>query len=391
LRTFTTEERRARLLVRHHVAPEARKEDVVDVARDMVGLHSSDAASVYLAAWARIRDFEAKALEKALYEDRSLLRILGMRRTMFVVPTDLAPVLHAAASLPLAARERRRLIQQIEVAGITDRGEEWINEVERQTLEALAERGEATGSELSRAVPGLRTQMLFGQGTKWEAMVSVTTRLLFTLAGEGRIVRGRPRGSWVSTQYRWALMESWVPGGLPELPLPAARTELIGRWLKTFGPGTRDDVRWWTGWTAAEVDSALAALEAVQVGIDGTTGYVLPDDLEPVSAPAPSVAFLPALDPTVMGWTARGWYLGEHASRLFDRAGNAGPTVWWDGRIIGGWAQRKDGTVTYRLLEDVGAEAATAADQEASRLQSWLGAVHFIPRFRTPLEVELSR
>jgi len=391
LRTFTPEERRVRLLLRHHIAPEARAGEPVQVARDLVGLHSSDAASVYLAAWARVRDFRSESLGQALYEDRSLLRILGMRRTMFVVPVDLAPVLHAAASLPLAARERRRLAQQIEAAGITDRGETWIREVEEQTLEALAARGEATGSELSAMVPGLREQMHFGQGKKWEAMVSVTTRLLFTLAGEGRIVRGRPRGSWISTQYRWALMESWLPGGLPELPMQAARTELVGRWLKAFGPGTRADMRWWTGWTFAEVDRSLAALEAVEVRIDGSTAYVLPDDVEPAPPPAPAVAFLPALDPTVMGWTERGWYLGEHGPRLFDRAGNAGPSVWWDGRIVGGWAQRKDGQVVFRLLEDGGKEALRAAEAEADRLARWLGPVRFIPRFRTPLEIELSR
>jgi hypothetical protein len=33
-----------------------------------------------------------------------------------------------------------------------------------------------------------------------------------------------------------------------------------------------------------------------------------------------------------------------------DPAGNGGPTVWFDGRIIGGWALRKTGEVAFRLL-----------------------------------------
>jgi hypothetical protein len=185
-------------------------------------------------------------------------------------------------------------------------------------------------------------------------------------------------------------MDAWLPGGLPEMQLPAARTELVGRWLKRFGPGTRADMRWWTGWTAAEVDRALLALEAVEVGLDGGTGYVLPDDLEPMAAPTPGAVFLPALDSTVMGWTERGWYLGAHGPRLFDRSGNAGPTVWWDGRVIGGWAQRKDGRIVLQLLEDAGAEARVATEEEADRLERWLGPVRFIPRFRTPLEIALS-
>jgi hypothetical protein len=98
---------------------------------------------------------------------------------------------------------------------------------------------------------------------------------------------------------------------------------------------------------------------------------------------------LPALDPSAMGWTERGWYLGDHRAALFDRSGNIGPTVWWDGQIVGGWAQRRDGEVVVRLLQDMGADAAGAIDVEAARLRAWLGDIRVTPRFRTPLEREL--
>ena len=91
-----------------------------------------------------------------------------------------------------------------------------------------------------------------------------------------------------------------------------------------------------------------------------------------------------------MGWTGRDWFLGEHRSTLFDRSGNAGPTVWCDGRVVGGWAQRRDGEIAIRLLEDVGADASSAVDDAAARLRVWLGDVRVTPRFRTPLERELS-
>jgi hypothetical protein len=121
------------------------------------------------------------------------------------------------------------------------------------------------------------------------------------------------------------------------------------------------------------------------------TGAVLPDDLQPAPAPEPWVALLPALDPTPMGWTVRDWFLGPHAGALFDRSGNIGPSVWCDGRIVGGWAQRADGEIVTRLLEDVGTEAATAVAAEAERLRQWIGPVRVTPRFRTPLERELGR
>jgi hypothetical protein len=91
-----------------------------------------------------------------------------------------------------------------------------------------------------------------------------------------------------------------------------------------------------------------------------------------------------------MGWRERGWFLGDHGPALFDRSGNIGPSVWADGRIVGGWAQRRDGEIAVRLLEDVGAEARAAVDAAAGRLAAWVGEVRFTPRFRTPLERELS-
>ena len=100
-------ERRARLAVRHHLAAPAG--DVTTVASSLVGLHSSDPVSVYLAARARVRGFQVAHLQHALYEARSLIRLLGMRRTLFVVPRDLATVIDAACTRALAPAERRRM------------------------------------------------------------------------------------------------------------------------------------------------------------------------------------------------------------------------------------------------------------------------------------------
>jgi hypothetical protein len=91
-----------------------------------------------------------------------------------------------------------------------------------------------------------------------------------------------------------------------------------------------------------------------------------------------------------MGWHERGWYLGEHKARLFDTAGNAGPTVWCDGRIVGAWAQRRvNGEVAVELLEDIGREATAAVEAEAARLTAWMGDVRVTPRFGAPLEISL--
>ena len=134
-----------------------------------------------------------------------------------------------------------------------------------------------------------------------------------------------------------------------------------------------------------------AAIDVEEVALDdGATGFVLADDAAPVRSRKRWVAFLPGLDPTTMGWKERDWYLGPHGPALFDRNGNAGPTVWADGRVVGGWSQRTNGDVVYRLLERVDPATKKKIDAERDRLTGWLGGVRVTPRFRNPLEKELS-
>ncbi len=362
------------------------------VAEAIVALHATDPASVFLAARARLAAPSVAAIEAALYEERTLVRMLGMRRTVWVVPAALAGVVQASSTRALVPGERRRFVALLEESGVAADGAGWLRETEAATYAALAARGQATAAELGRDVPALRAKTAVAADKPYGAVQGVSTRVLFLLAAGGRIVRGRPLGSWTSTLYRWAPAGAWLPGGIAELETEAAAAELARRWLAAFGPGTLADLKWWTGWTTGLVKRALAQLDTVEVQLPGgTPAIVLATDAEPVAAPRPWVALLPALDPAPMGWRERAWYLGEHRAACFDRSGNIGPTVWSDGRIVGGWAQRKDsGEVVVRLLEDVGAEPRQAIAAEAARLRHWIGDVRVTPRFRTPLERELS-
>jgi hypothetical protein len=395
MRHFDAAERRRRLVVRHHLDRPATT--VERVAGDLVGLHSSDPASVVLSLRARVDPFAVRDLEDALYERRSLLRMLAMRRTMFVVPLDLAAVMEAACTQALVTGERRKLVQMLEEAGVTDDVETWIDRVRDETLAALAAAdGPLPASALTKLVPDLARQLRVAVGKKYEGTVGVSTRMLFLLSTQGDIVRTRPLGTWLSSQYRWARTEDWI-GGLPAIAPEDARAELVHRWLRAFGPGTIEDVAWWTKWTKAQVKAALAVVGAVEVtaetGVDAeAVAWALADDFDDTAlwdGPEP-VALLPALDPTVMGWRERGWYLGEHSAQLFDRNGNAGPTVWAGGRVVGAWAQREGGKVVTALVEPVDAATASRIDGAAARLTEWMDGVRVTPRFTSPLERELA-
>lgn len=390
MRAFSSDERRARLALRHHLATSTRAREPVAVTRSLVALHGTDAATVFLSVAARTLQPDTEALERALYDDRSLVRMLGMRRTMFVVPREAAAVVQRACTDDIALQQRKLMLRMLDSAHVSDDPPTWLADVERSTLAALEARGEATAQELARDEPRLATRILLAEGKSYAGYQSVSTRMLLLLSAEGKVVRTRPRGTWISSQHRWAPLAAWLGQPLADVPATEARTELVLRWLRAFGPAPLEDVRWWTGLTVGQVRRALAACGAVEVSVDGAPGYALPDDLDATPLPEDWIALLPALDPTVMGWSKRDWFLGPHGPALFDRYGNAGPTVWWNGRIVGGWAQRATGEVVFRLLEEIPPSAVGAIDSEAARLQAWLGPIRITPRFRTPLEKQLS-
>lgn len=396
-------DRRSRLAVRHHLASTMLADDVAEVAEGLLAFHATDPASVFRSAWARLQTVRPADIEEALYGARVLVRIKAMRGTMFVVPVSGLSVLAGAYGAKAAARERNRLIKLLSEADVAKDARGWLASVEEATMEALHARKQALGRELSEDVPELRTRFMMAEGKKWASEQNITTWVLNLLSAEGRIVRGRPRGTWASGQYRWAVMDDWLPGPRPELLSPEdARAELVHWWLERFGPGTVEDIKWWTGFTLGQVRKALDGIDAVEVDLDGQDGLVLGEDREPIAEPDPWVALLPPLDPTAMGWQHRRWYLSDQArAELFDRSGNIGPSVWCNGRIVGGWAQSSaggtadgssNGRVVYRLFEDIGRELANQVDEKAAQLAGWHGEVRVSPRGRVlcPLERELT-
>jgi hypothetical protein len=389
--TIDAEQRRARLVRRHRLDGSAGS--VLDAARAMVVLHATDPATVYLSAMARVPAATLEDVSDALY-DGTLLRLLAMRRTLFVAPTDFAPVVHHAASVRVAAEQRRTLLSQLgrlpTEPVLPDDLDGWLRDVEASTERALLARGEATANQLSDDEPRLRTAILPSTDKTYDVRRNITSQVLVLMGAEGRIVRARPRGAWTSRGHTWAPAASVWPDGVPELDAVEARATLARRWLEVFGPATVDDLKWWTGWPVSHVRTAIATLAIVEVDLDGVPGIVLADDVAPVRVPRAAAALLPALDPTPMGWQQRDWFLGPHRDRLFDRFGNIGPTVWWGGRVVGGWAVARGGELRWELLEDVGKQASAAVAKAAVRLETRLAGAVVVPAFRTPLERELS-
>jgi hypothetical protein len=379
VRTFSAAARRKRLVSRHFVA---LPDTVSGATAGLIGLHATDPATPFLSLRARCPGFEVADLEHELYQSRSVVRHLAMRRTLWVVSAGDLSIIQSAASDRVATNEHRRLVLDVGKARIAADGERWLEAAGSAVLDHLGGHGPLTSTELRSALLEIDGMYDPAPGKPWGGRVPLAPRVLTVLSARGAIVRGPNDGAWTTSRPRWVRTGDWL-GERTEVA--DAHTELVRRWLRTFGPATVADIKWWFGTTVTATRKALADIGAVDVELSTGPGYVLPDDLESEPEVPPLAALLPGLDPTTMGWFDRDWYLGAIRGKVFDRNGNAGPTAWWDGRIVGGWYQDGDARVHLQLVDDPGHDGRNALAARAAELTAWLDGIQIKPRFPSPL------
>src|SRR5690349_7820107 len=149
VRHVTDEERRARIARRHGIAPGERYADPVAATEAMTVLHATEPASVYLSLLARVDGLTVEDVDRAMYDDRTLVKQLAMRRTVFVFPRDLLPAAWGSASARVAVQLRARLAKEVETHGIAANGAVWLEEACAAVLDLLAD-GTERGAQVIR-------------------------------------------------------------------------------------------------------------------------------------------------------------------------------------------------------------------------------------------------
>lgn len=382
---ITDDQRRARLATRQLLDAESRVDTVVDVADAMVALHATTPWTVYLSAWARMREFDRDDMSSALYDSRSLVKHLCMRRTLFVMSRTVLPDAVSATAARVTASERTNMLRDLRRSPDFDDPDGWIDAARDAVRAELAGGAIHPATDLRQRLPELDGYIVYKPEKSYGGRMAMAPRVLSMMSAAGEIVRGPNDGPWYQSRPRWAGMTAWLGEPLTVVDAHAGHVAMLRRWLATFGPGTEADLVWWLGSTKTAVRKALADIDVDEVDLDGgQVGYLLAGDDADVDATGSQAALLPELDPTTMGYKERGFYLGAHGSTLFDSTGNGGATAWWDGRIVGGWYQDDAAVVRLHLLEDVPVAGRRALAERAAELTGWLDGTRLRPGYPAP-------
>ncbi len=333
----------ANLLVqrKHHLTDDTRIDDIVQIVRDLCGLHATGSTVPYLSLFARTRSFVKEHLDEELYAKRSLGKIRCMRGTLHILTKEMIPVVNAATRRMIEKTSKRFA----EFRGVSnDKYEE-----ASKSIQDVLKGGAMTASEIRKAL-------------KTELDVSA---ILYLMCDQGLLIRSRPEKGWRDKNHKYTLFHEYFPDIDLEMDELEARTLLVHRYMNSFGPVTENDIAWWTGMGKTRVREALNKIQeqTVQIEVSNLKSdfILLRSDVNLIKTQAPlkkrTVNLLPSLDPYLMGYKERERYLDyNHYSRTFDRSGNATSTILLDGRVVGVWDYAEDERPLVKLLLFEGVE-----------------------------------
>jgi hypothetical protein len=308
-------------LQRHHLATRAPAKSLARVAGDIGGAQAQLMSAAELQLGVRSRA-TVEGVRKALWKDKSLVKTWLMRGTLHLLPSNDLPLYTAAM--------RSRWVWP------NNTWLKWVQLTEPELIALIGAIGDALDQPMTReeliAKVGRRTSEHIRT-----VMKSGWSTMLKPVARSGRLCFGPSRGQSVTFVRPDVWLDSWQ-----DLDPDQAVIEVARRYLRAYGPATKDDfARWFGAWPGVG-KAAWAGLagELAPVAIEGRRADVLTADLKQVKATADdsSVTLLPGFDPYLMGHMSRDHLFdSKHRPRVSRTSGWISAVVLVDGRVDGTW------------------------------------------------------
>jgi hypothetical protein len=351
---------------RQRLATRAPRDAALAVVHDITALHAQLASSAALTLWARVDGLDPGAVDRALWEERTLVKTWAMRGTLHLLRADELGLWVGAQS---ALRPRHHVPSWLRHHGLTREEADAMLAAIPAALDGRLLTREELAAEVARltGIDGLGGKLRGGFGDLLKP-AAFRGDLCFA-PSDGRNVRfGRP-DQWLGA---WAPVE-------PE----AAMREVARRYLAAYGPGTRETFARWFGITSpAQAGKWLATLgdEAAEVEIEGERALMLAADVAEAAAAAPEgvVRLLPAFDHYVVAAPrdAAAVLPADRRGRVYRPQGWLSPVLLVDGRIAGVWSHERRGPALAVAVEPFAAVAPAVragVEAEVERLAAFAG------------------
>lgn len=348
---------------RQHLIERSAPGTLLEAVEAVHGIQAQIQAHAYFAVAQRVQKVTSAQIDRALWQDRTLIKTWAMRGTVHWLPRSEEPIF-SAGMIRLRADTN---VQWWANQGVS---QEELYALCTQIVEIIGDEPK-TRQEVADIAEGQVAE-------RWNEWLRSSWGGLYASASQrGLLVFGPPRGNNVLFANR----ASWL-GGIPEVDPEAAALEMIRRYIRSYGPVTFQDLSHWLGVTQNRVKPwwDLIAEERVPVTTAGVTRWVLAGDEDRVremeGAKLP-VRLLPAFDPLTLAYRDKTEMLAaEHYKRIYGAAAWVYPAVLVNGSIAGTWTYERKSKhiqVTVYPFRRLNKQIQAAIEREATHLAKTIG------------------
>ena len=337
---------RRRRLSRNHLLEQAPRERLVEVVRDVCGIHAQVMAAAELAISARVDSITQDDVRAELWERRSLAKTWTLRGTLHIHPANELPVWAAAMRAVEPPWYERYGLDEAQ-------GEELLDAI-GDSLDGRCLLREELAAEVAKRA-GEWTREWIGSG--WGYIIGSSARV-------GKLCHGPPRGPKVT----FVRTDQWI--GWRDVEPATALAEAAKRFIETYGPAGPRQFSEWLGMKSPDARRLFESLPEPKVEPEAA------ERLGPLR-------LLPEYDCYVMGFREREHLvpevvrsrLKEHPRGRFE--GIAGvPTLLIDGVVAGLWRRAKRGKrveINVEPIRRLTPVERREVEAEAERIGRFLG------------------
>ncbi len=341
------------ILSKQHLSEDSKIDDIIQITKDIGGLHATSVTTPYLSLLARTNSFAKENLREELYLKKSLAKVTFVRKTMFILPKNLLPVAFTAVQ-----RNAKILTDQhLKYLKLTQME---YKSAAKRILNILKNRG-LTLKELKTEIDTIPTLMY----------------IVRMMCFQGLLIKGAPKSGWKSSLHTYYPFGEYYPDlDMTTLDEKEAQLFVIKEYITNFGPVTESDITWWTGFPKSRVRELLKEIQdkLSTLNISGLEGqfFVLSSQANTIKAlqtqNLKTLNILPCLDPYLMGYKNRDRYVDQNIySHVYDLSGNATTTILHEGKVIGIWDFDAP-LFKYFLFYNLGSEIMDNLKAEAEKI-----------------------
>jgi hypothetical protein len=339
------------------------------------GIQETPLGSAALALCARVDGLTPSALDGALLRKRTLIHLWSLRGAPHLIPSRDLDVFTAGA-LPFDRGSFDVFLggwaRAIEEAGLEPF--ELLSRMTTATRTLLDGRTRDVNELRDAFLRSVRSLSRIKRPKEARHDMPEPLYRAIGLAGAACIVGGRGTDAVLARLDRWLKIEP------PSPDPPAARAELVRRFLHCYGPSTPQRFAEWTARSLRDAKAAfeLIAGDLVDVHVAEGRAWLLSSDQNAIeSPPRPSgVRLLPVQDPFLQQRDRTLLLEDERARRRLWRPVRGPGAVLVDGEIVGAWQARKAGSrlqVSVETFRRLPVRVRALVEEEAERLAPFRG------------------